>query len=125
MPPHPSNLEGTNEIPMKRYEPSELIINEDNSIFHLHIKPEQLADRIILVGDPGRVDTVASHFDSQECSISNREFHTITGLYKGKRITVLSTSPASRASASTACSTTMPDATKYATSTWKRHLSVT
>ena len=76
---------------MKRYEPSELIINEDNSIFHLHIKPEQLADRIILVGDPGRVDTVASHFDSQECSISNREFHTITGLYKGKRITVLST----------------------------------
>ena len=91
MPPHPSNLEGTNEIPMKRYEPSELIINEDNSIFHLHIKPEQLADRIILVGDPGRVDTVASHFDTQECSISNREFHTITGLYKGKRITVLST----------------------------------
>ena len=74
-----------------RYEPSELIINEDGSIFHLHVKPEQLADRIILVGDPGRVDTVASHFDSQECSISNREFHTITGTYKGKRITVLST----------------------------------
>ena len=74
-----------------RYESSELIINEDGSIFHLHVKPEQLADRIILVGDPGRVDTVASHFDTQECSISNREFHTITGTYKGKRITVLST----------------------------------
>jgi len=76
---------------MKRYEPSELIINEDGSIFHLHIKPEQLADRIILVGDPGRVSTVASHFDTKECEIESREFHTITGTYKGKRITVLST----------------------------------
>ena len=75
---------------MKKYEPSELIINEDGSIFHLHIKPEQLADRIILVGDPGRVDTVASHFDSKECDIQSREFHTITGTYKGKRITCLS-----------------------------------
>ena len=62
---------------MKKYEPSELIINEDNSIFHLHIKPEQLADRVILVGDPGRVDTVASHFDSKECEIQSREFHTM------------------------------------------------
>jgi len=76
---------------MKKYESSELIINEDGSIFHLHIKPEQLADRIILVGDPGRVNTVASHFDSKECEIESREFHTITGSYKGKRITVLST----------------------------------
>ena len=76
---------------MKAYEPSELIINEDGSIFHLHIKPEQLADRIILVGDPGRVNTVANHFDSKECEIASREFHTITGTYKGKRITVLST----------------------------------
>ena len=76
---------------MKKYESSELIINEDGSIFHLHIKPEQLADRIILVGDPGRVTTVASHFDSKECEIESREFHTITGSYKGKRITVLST----------------------------------
>lgn len=73
------------------YAPSELIINPDGSAFHLHIRPEQLADKIILVGDPGRVDTVASHFESQECNISSREFHTITGLYKGKRITVLST----------------------------------
>ena len=74
-----------------KYESSELIINEDGSIFHLHIKPEQLADRIILVGDPGRVSTVAGHFDTKECEIESREFHTITGTYKGKRITVLST----------------------------------
>lgn len=77
---------------MKKYfAESELIINEDKSIFHLHIKPEQLAEKIILVGDPGRVTMVASHFDTQECEISNREFHTITGTYKGKRLTVLST----------------------------------
>lgn len=76
---------------MKKYEPSELIINEDGSIFHLHIKPEQLADRVILVGDPGRVDTVAEHFETKECDLQNREFHTITGTYKGKHITVLST----------------------------------
>jgi len=75
---------------MKKYESSELIINEDGSIFHLHIKPEQLADRVILVGDPGRVTMVASHFDSKECEIQSREFHTITGTYKGKRITCLS-----------------------------------
>jgi len=73
------------------FAPSELIINEDGSCFHLHLKPEQLADRIILVGDPGRVDLVAQHFDIKECNISSREFHTITGSYKGKRITVLST----------------------------------
>ena len=76
---------------MKKYEESELIINEDGSIFHLHVKPSQLADRVILVGDPGRVDIVASHFDSKECEIQSREFHTITGTYKGKRITCLST----------------------------------
>ena len=73
------------------FAPSELIINDDGSIFHLHVKPEQLADNVILVGDPGRVSVVASHFDSQECDIESREFHTITGTYKGKRITVLST----------------------------------
>ena len=73
-----------------KYAPSELIINEDGSIFHLHVKPEQLADRVILVGDPGRVDMVASHFDTKECNIQSREFHTITGTYKGKRITCLS-----------------------------------
>ena len=77
---------------MKNYiAESELVINGDGSIFHLHIKPEQLADRVILVGDPGRVNIVASHFDTCECEMSNREFHSITGTYKGKRITVLST----------------------------------
>ncbi len=77
---------------MKRYFPeSELIINQDGSIFHLHVKPEQLADNVILVGDPGRVAQVAGFFDSTECDVSNREFHTITGTYKGKRITAQST----------------------------------
>src|SRR5574344_501168 len=77
---------------MKKYfAPSELIINEDGSVFHLHIKPEQLADKIILVGDPGRVSMVASYFDSTECENSNREFHSITGTYKDKRVSVIST----------------------------------
>ncbi len=71
----------------KYFAPSELIINEDGSCFHLHLKPEQLADKVILVGDPARVNTVAAHFDTQECEVSSREFHTITGTYKGKRIT--------------------------------------
>lgn len=70
--------------------PSELIINADGSAFHLHLKPEQLADRILLVGDPERVSMVASYFDTKECEVSSREFHTITGTYKGKRITTLS-----------------------------------
>ena len=73
------------------YAPSELIINEDGSVFHLHLRPEQLACKVILVGDPGRVATVAAHFDSVECDIASREFHSVTGTYKGKRITVLST----------------------------------
>ncbi len=71
--------------------PSELIINPDGSIFHLHVKPEQLADKVILVGDPGRVPVVAAHFDHIECDISSREFRTMTGTYCGKRITVVST----------------------------------
>lgn len=75
----------------KTFPPSELIINADGSAFHLHLRPEQLADRVILVGDPGRVGTVATHFDSQECEVSSREFHSITGTYDSKRITVLST----------------------------------
>jgi phosphorylase family protein len=75
----------------KFFAESELIINGDGSIFHLHIKPEQLADKVILVGDPGRVSLVASHFDSKECDIESREFHTITGTYHGKRISVVST----------------------------------
>ena len=71
----------------KVFAPSELIINDDGSCFHLHLKEEQLADRVILVGDPARVDTVARHFDARECEVRNREFHTITGTYHGKRIT--------------------------------------
>lgn len=73
------------------YAPSELIINEDGSVFHLHLRPEQLAHKVILVGDPGRVAMVAAHFDSVECDIASREFHSITGTLQGKRITVLST----------------------------------
>lgn len=76
---------------MRRIESSELIINSDGSIFHLHLRPEQLADTIILVGDPGRVATVAAHFDSREAEVSSREFRTVTGTYKGKRISVVST----------------------------------
>ena len=72
----------------KRHFPeSELIINGDGSCFHLHLKPEFLADKVVLVGDPARVNTVAAHFDSIEHEVSSREFHTITGTYKGKRIT--------------------------------------
>ncbi len=77
---------------MKKYFPaSELIINSDGSVFHLHVKPEQLADKVILVGDPGRVSLVASHFEQKECEIASREFKTVTGSYQGKRITVTST----------------------------------
>lgn len=77
---------------MKKYfAESELLINADGSIFHLHLRPEQLADKIILVGDPGRVATVTDHFEQKECDIQSREFHSITGTYQGKRITVIST----------------------------------
>ena len=76
-----------NIMERKTFAPSELIINTDGSCFHLHLRPEQLADRIILVGDPARVNTVANHFDTKECEVQSREFHTITGTYKGKRIT--------------------------------------
>lgn len=69
---------------------SELPINDDGSAFHLHLRPEQLADRVIMVGDPGRVNMVASYFETIECEVQSREFHTITGTYKGKRITCLS-----------------------------------
>jgi uridine phosphorylase len=71
-------------------EPSELVINSDGSCFHLHIRPEQLADKVVMCGDPGRVDMIASFFDTHECDIQSREFHTITGTFRGKRITALS-----------------------------------
>lgn len=77
---------------MKAYfPPSELIINEDGSVFHLHVRPEWLAENIILVGDPGRVPMVAAFFDKKEHEVSSREFHTITGTYQNKRISVIST----------------------------------
>ena len=78
---------------MRRIPESELIINSDGSVFHLHLRPEQLADTVILVGDQGRVDIVASFFDegSIEVDLQSREFHTITGKYNGKRISAIST----------------------------------
>nr|WP_321520233.1 nucleoside phosphorylase [uncultured Macellibacteroides sp.] len=69
---------------------SELIINADGSVFHLHLKPGQLAEKIVLVGDPERVSAVASCFDSIECEVSNREFHSVTGMFGEKRISVVS-----------------------------------
>lgn len=70
--------------------PSELIINPDGSVFHLHLLSEQLTDRIILVGDPARVNMVAEFFDTRTFEVSSREFHTIGGTYKGKPIMCLS-----------------------------------
>ncbi len=77
---------------MKRYfAPSELLIESNGAIYHLGMKPEQLADKVILVGDPNRVPKVAAFFDTQECDVGAREFRTITGTYKGKRISVVGT----------------------------------
>lgn len=70
---------------------SELIINADGSAFHLHIKPDQLADKVILMGDPGRIALFKEHFDSVECEGGSREFNWFTGIYKGSRMTALST----------------------------------
>ena len=70
--------------------PSELIINDDGSVFHIHLRPEQVYDNIIFVGDPGRVDMVASMFDTVDYEVSSREFHTIGGKYKGNPIMVIS-----------------------------------
>ena len=88
---YPINIYSIKCSYMRTIPSSELIINDDGSIFHLHLKPEQLAETVLLVGDPGRVEMVASYFDTQECRVSNREFVTITGTYKGKRISVIST----------------------------------
>ena len=75
---------------MRTIPSSELIINADGSVFHLHLRPEQLADTVVMVGDPARVEQVASLFDSREYSVASREFHTVTGSYRGRRMTVLS-----------------------------------
>ncbi len=69
---------------------SELIINGNGSVFHLHMKPEQLADNVIMMGDPGRIDILADHLSDIECRNANREFVSVTGKYKGKRVTALS-----------------------------------
>jgi uridine phosphorylase len=76
---------------LKTLPSSELVINPDGSIFHLHLLPEQLAKTVILVGDQGRVETISALFDSIECKVQNREFVTHTGLFKGKRISAVST----------------------------------
>lgn len=70
--------------------PSELIINPDGSVFHLHLLPSQLADNIILVGDPDRVDMVAQFFDSIDYDVRSREFHSIGGTYRGRQVMCLS-----------------------------------
>lgn len=70
---------------------SELILNKDGSVFHLHLKPENIADKILLVGDQARVDTIAGFFERIDFSVQNREFKTVTGLYNGKKISVIST----------------------------------
>lgn len=70
---------------------SELIINDDGSVFHLHLRPEELADNVILVGDPGRVDMVSEYFEEKEFRHQSREFVSVTGRYRGKRMTVIST----------------------------------
>ena len=76
---------------MKRIIPSdELPVNDDGSVFHLHITPDQLADRVVMVGDPARVSLIAAYFDTTEFDRQNREFRIITGTYQGKRITALS-----------------------------------
>lgn len=74
-----------------RIEESELILNADGSAFHLHLKPGQVADTVILVGDPDRVALVSSYFSSIEVHVQNREFISVTGIYNGKRLTVVST----------------------------------
>ena len=70
---------------------SELILNSDGTIFHLHLKPKNISDQIILVGDPARVDTVSKHFEKIDFTTQNREFKTVTGWYNQKKITVIST----------------------------------
>ena len=75
----------------KRIPESELIINGDGSAFHIHLRPEELADNVILVGDPGRVDMVAEHLQDIEFRHQSREFVSVTGKFRGVRMTVLST----------------------------------
>lgn len=75
----------------RRIEESELIINPDGSVFHLHLKPGEIANNIILVGDPGRVETVVSYFEDVDIKRHNREFVSVTGTYKNTKFTVVAT----------------------------------
>ena len=75
----------------RRIAASELVLNPDGSVYHLNLKPENISDTIIFVGDQKRVDRIAKHFDTIEFETQKREFHTITGFYKGKRLTAMST----------------------------------
>ena len=75
---------------MRRIPESELIVNPDGTIFHLHLLPEQIADKIVMMGDPKRVDMAASLFDERICSVQNREFKSVTGRYKGTQVTAMS-----------------------------------
>ena len=70
---------------------SELILNPDGSVYHLNLQPEDISHNVIFVGDQERVEKITKHFDSIEVSKQKREFKTQTGIYKGKRITVMST----------------------------------
>ncbi len=76
---------------MTKIAASELILNPDGSIYHLNLRPEHIANTIITVGDPDRVDTVTKHFDTIEFTTQKREFKTTTGTCQGKRISVIST----------------------------------
>ena len=76
---------------MRRIAESELILNPDGSVYHLNLHPDNIAHNIIFVGDQKRVDRIAKHFDKIEFETQKREFHTITGFYRGKRLTVMST----------------------------------
>ena len=76
---------------MSKILPSELMITNEGAVYHLNLKPENISDKIILVGDPSRVTMIASHFDSIDFDITHREFHSIGGTYKGKHITAMST----------------------------------
>jgi len=76
---------------MIKYSEADLILNKDRSVYHLNLKPGNVSDNIIVVGDPGRVYRISKHFDKIEFEMNKREFVTHTGSYKGKRITAMST----------------------------------
>ena len=76
---------------MNKIPDSELILNPDGSVFHMHLLPHQISNIILLVGDPGRVEMVSNNFDSVEHKVQNREFATHTGMFNNKKVSVVST----------------------------------